>query len=397
VRRFHTALRSWWIQLAWIAAVSALGVVLAASPGALAASPWVVVSSPNSSSTEQNVLLKVACVSYSRCWAVGSHFDSGLRVGQTLIEGWNGSSWSIVASPNVPGEFQELRGVACAAPDECWAVGWHSSPPQTLIERWNGTSWSIASSPDPGDPYAQLFDVTCASRSECWAVGWHFKPGDSFGYPLIERWDGAAWSAIHPPTPNGDEGGLFGVTCSSRSRCWAVGTQFEGSAGASLTLVEEWNGKSWSVVSSPNPSTAEESTLGSVTCQSAANCWAVGSTAEAGGGNRNATLVEKWNGRSWSLVPSANTSRAENFLQGVSCVRRSHCWAVGSTQDSLGTHPEALIEEWNGSNWSVVSSPSPSGSIGSALGGVTCPSNGCWAVGTYNPGVQFQTLIEHNG
>jgi hypothetical protein len=389
------ALRFWWIRVARLGAALAIGAGLAAPSSALAETPWVVVNSPNTSPTQQNFLHDVTCVSQSSCWAVGGYFDPAVHADQTLVVDWNGTAWSIVPSPNVPGVFQELRGVACGGRTECWAVGWHSSPPQALIETWTGTSWSIVSSPDPGDSYAQLFDVTCASRSECWAVGMHFTPSDSFGHPLIFRWDGAAWSAIHPPTPGGDQGVLSAVTCSSRSRCWAVGEHFTGTDGAGRTLIEEWNGKSWSVVGSPSSSTAIESGLHGVTCLSRASCWAVGATVEGGG--LNSTLVERWDGRSWSLVPSPNTGRPENFLGGVGCVQRSKCWAVGTTQDIAGTAPQALIEEWDGSSWAVVNAPTPTGSIRSLLEGMACVGRGCWAVGTYASGAvgQDQTLILH--
>src|SRR5262245_32156776 len=273
-----------------VAVVFAFVVVFVGSSGALAEGAWVVVASANTSSAEQNVLLGVTCVSSTECWAVGDHFNSALHLDQTLIEAWNGTAWSIVTSPNVPGAFQELRSVACVSSTECWAVGDVGSPPTALIEQWNGTAWSIVASPDPGDSNAELFRVTCISTSTCFAVGFHFNSSDLFGFPLIEEWNGSSWSAVHPPTPNASQGVLNGVTCVSRSRCWAVGTYFTGSTGASSTLVERWNGKTWSVVPSPNPSSAEESTLASVTCVSKAKCWAVGNTTELGGGNRNNTL-----------------------------------------------------------------------------------------------------------
>jgi hypothetical protein len=37
-------------------------------------------------------------------------------------------------------------------------------PYRTLIEQWNGTSWSIVSSPNPAPPRNYLNNVTCSSR-----------------------------------------------------------------------------------------------------------------------------------------------------------------------------------------------------------------------------------------
>jgi hypothetical protein len=373
-----------------IGVVVAFVAAIVSSPPAPAQSAWAVVPSPNTSSAEQNVLHGVTCVSSSHCWAVGSYFDSALGAAQTLIEEWNGTTWSIVSSPNVPGVSQELRSVACVSDTECWAVGTAFTSPQTsLIERWNGTSWSMVASPEVGEA-ARLFDVTCASASVCFAVGQQDDSDDLRGHPLILEWFGASWEPVLPPTPGGNEGVLTGVSCASRSRCWAVGAQYPGVNDA--TLVERWDGKSWSVVDSPNAGGASSSTLVTVTCTSNGNCWAVGSTGEASGFND--TLVERWRAGSWSIVPSANSSRAENFLGGVSCVQRSGCWAVGSTQDSSGANAQALLEHWNGSSWSVLGAPAPSRAL---LADITCLRSECWAVGAGSDSGQFQTVILHSG
>ena len=39
------------------------------------------------------------------------------------------------------------------------------------------------------------------------------------------------------------------------------------------------------------------------------------------------TLVDRWNGTSWALVPSANTSVTKsNYPFGVACTSASNCW-----------------------------------------------------------------------
>jgi hypothetical protein len=104
------------------------------------------------------------------------------------------SGWSIVGSPNTSTTQGNVpTGVTCASASECWAVGYYTTGTfayQTLIERWDGTSWSIVSSPDTSAAqYNVLSGVTCVSASECWAVGSYYT--DSFvRQTLIERWDG---------------------------------------------------------------------------------------------------------------------------------------------------------------------------------------------------------------
>src|SRR6476661_8007851 len=112
---------------------------------------WSIVSSPNTSATQNNDLFGVTCVSASDCWAVGDYSNENL-IPRTLIEHWDGTSWAIVSSPNTGAtDHNYLRGVTCVSASECWAVGYYyhdTFPVQTLIERWDGISWPIVTSPN---------------------------------------------------------------------------------------------------------------------------------------------------------------------------------------------------------------------------------------------------------
>src|SRR5205085_298509 len=137
---------------------------------------WSIIPSANTSPTQQNFLNGVTCASASDCWAVGYYNDPGIIENSTLIEHWDGILWSIVTSPN-PGTQNILNGVTCASASECWAVGYDGPGSgdnpggHSLIEQWNGTSWSIVSSPTITGALNDLYSVACASASECWAVG----------------------------------------------------------------------------------------------------------------------------------------------------------------------------------------------------------------------------------
>jgi hypothetical protein len=79
------------------------------------------------------VLRKVAVISARDAWAVG--YD---RAG-SLIERWNGTVWAKVPSPGSAGSA--LQAVAATSAGNAWAVGVTRSG-STLVERWNGKSWS---------------------------------------------------------------------------------------------------------------------------------------------------------------------------------------------------------------------------------------------------------------
>ena len=157
-----------------------------------AQSDWSIITSPNASGGQTtNLLQGVTCISAADCWAVGTYYTG--FVSHTLIERWDGTSWAIIASPNTsPTQSNLLQGVTCVSASNCWAVGYYNtgSVHQTLIERWDGTSWTIVSSPNTSATQTNiLFGVTCVSESECWVVG-------STGQTLIERWDGTSWAIV---------------------------------------------------------------------------------------------------------------------------------------------------------------------------------------------------------
>ena len=100
--------------------------VVAPAP-ATAAGTWSIVASPNRSGQAGNVVNGVSCVSADWCVAVGA-YTNGIRGQRSLVEWWNGSSWSIVPSPNAPngGYATVLQGVSCVSANSCAAVGKHS-------------------------------------------------------------------------------------------------------------------------------------------------------------------------------------------------------------------------------------------------------------------------------
>ena len=106
-----------------------------------------------------SALRGVSCTSSSNCVAVGDGFFNG-NFG-TLIEAWDGSSWSIVPSPNpINGlGYPRLNGVSCAGPSRCMAVGDYAY--FTLIETWNGSAWSVVAGPSLTDP-TELYSMSCS-------------------------------------------------------------------------------------------------------------------------------------------------------------------------------------------------------------------------------------------
>ena len=121
-------------------------------------------------------------------------------------------------------------------PRLCFAVGDYSTPSRSvpeegpLIERWNGSTWSLVASPAaPTHNVNALLDVHCVSTTNCFAVG---DSGVETGFPgsgpgvhmLVQHWDGSAWSTMNVTSPDGTNyDTLHTVTCTAAAACMAVG------------------------------------------------------------------------------------------------------------------------------------------------------------------------------
>ena len=358
---------------------------------------WSITSSPNTSNNQYNWLFGISCVSASFCVAAGNYTASS-GYDQTLIETWNGSSWSIVTSPNTStSQNNDLTGVSCTSSSACTAVGSYmnsSSVQQTLIEAWNGTTWSIVSSPNGSSLPNVLEGVSCTSASNCTAVGLY--QSGSYDLTLVESWNGTSWSIVSSPnTSPTQSNSLLAASCTSSSACTSTGDYWTGSDYQ--TLIETWNGSSWSIVTSPNTSSSQDNQLVSVSCTSTSACTAAGHYTASGGFAQ--TLIESWNGTSWSIVSSPNGSTtAYSELFGVSCTTASNCTAVGDYPDS-GGKGQTMVQQWNGTSWAIVSSPDVSTTTDNALFAASCTSaSACIAEGYYyNGNNKSQTLIESYG
>ncbi len=357
-----------------------LGVLSFKTIGARAASAqanastcaWNVVPSPDGSSGGSG-LSGVAAISASDVWAVG---NSGSQAsGQvTVIEHWNGTAWSLVANPN-PGTIDNtLYAVSAVSSSDVWAVGFQvitTGVTQTLTEHWNGTTWSVVASPDPGSINNELFSVAAVSSNDVWAVGFTAS-SSSAQKTLIEHWNGTTWSVVKSPSPGPKPVNdvLSSVTAVSSTDVWAVGA----SSTMGQTLAEHWNGTAWSVVTTPNP--GQGGVFQGVSAVSSSDVRAVGYFTSNG---NIQTLIENWNGTSWQVVTSPNPGLHPS-LWAVTAISATSVWAVGSNGSST-VFDKTLTEHWNGKQWNVVKSPSP-GTNSTQLVAVSAVSaHDVWAVG----------------
>src|SRR5579885_2854132 len=149
-----------------------------------------------------------------------------------------------------------LNSVATVSASDVWTVGYYLTPStigfvdKTLIEHWDGSQWSIVTSPNPGSFSNALDGIVVISSGDIWAVG-SFSNNSTSSQTLVEQWDGSQWSVVTSPNPGSAGNGLSSIAAVNANNLWAVGG-FSSNSNSQQTLVEHWNGSKWSVVKSPN-------------------------------------------------------------------------------------------------------------------------------------------------
>jgi hypothetical protein len=238
---------------------------------------------------------------------------------------FDGTSWT-----RVLGSVGDQFGDATLAPNDLWTGG------SGVLQHFDGTNWNLTTIT------GVINGVAVASSNDVWAVGTS-PAGSGTTNPLIEHWDGTAWSVVPSVTKTmlgAHTAGLSAVAAIAFDNAWAVGYAADAS-GTFTQLLEHWDGVRWSVVPGP----VAGGLLYGITAGAPDNIWAVG---RALPGSGNQPLIEHWDGMSWSVVPGAS---AQGWLQGVAMVSSSDIWAVG-LDDSVGA--TSLIEHWDGATWQVV-------------------------------------------
>ncbi|HEY3951875.1 MAG TPA: hypothetical protein VGM53_00740 [Streptosporangiaceae bacterium] len=355
---------------------------------------WAIQHSPSPLGAESSGLAGISCVSAAACMAVGnaSNHVNGIGDG-TLAERWDGTRWAAEPTPHVPGSMtgdlagSPLAAVSCTSASECTAVGYYRAPDSGtgyldgLAERWNGTAWVVQPLPTSAE-FSPLSGVSCTSATSCMAVGVFFNLKHSSPYKVLaEQWNGTTWTVETAPTPAEDVT-MGGVSCTSASACTLVGSYESGDN--QYTLAERWNGATWTRQQTPNAAGSAESWLSGVSCTSATSCMAVGYASGTKPRSVDVPLAERWDGKTWSILPAVNPSDAAlTKLDGVSCSSATSCTAVGSwTGHTSQSIDPTLAEQWNGKTWAVQTTPDPGAST-NELAAVSCQAGPCIAAGSY--------------
>lgn len=294
----------------------------------------------------EGYLYEVAAVSQQQAWAVGTYSTGSEE--RTLILSWDGERWTKVPSPHPGKDDNELYGVTGVGADDAWAVGsFGRAKSTTLVLHWDGDSWTRVAAPNP-DHDSYLDAVSAVSTDDVWAAGNSF-----LGAGVVLHWDGVSWSRVKTSDEGPQDSSFSGVTTDVQGDAWVVGDSNEYRPPYERTLTEHWNGSSWEVVASPNPSHRYNG-LDDVDGAGPDDVWAVGGYLISGGGQISRgvqmALTQHWDGNTWTTVPVSQPPE-RNTLNSVAAVSADDVWAVGEHQPKGVAYRLCLIEHWDGDGW----------------------------------------------
>lgn len=353
---------------------------------------------------DQVAINDVSCPSATKCTLVGHLTSDGVFGGHpvaTLTLRWNDGAWARQSSPSPTGQdTATLQAVACPSGDACLAAGYNirsSGHYGSLVQRRQAGRWSFATAPGPGgatDTF--LNDVTCPALGSCVAVGGYLSPGaiSYTGYAIVGH--GSRWRVTSIPIPAGAVATTIeSVSCSSASRCLAVGASWDGDPDGDLhggyaLFAATWDGHTWTVRPVPAPVVPPSGEVvpgfSGVSCPRANWCTAVGDTdfdEITSGGDIQRPIAMTWNGASWEQfpVPTPYGPDEDTSFADVACTSPSACTGVGLAFDVAGGG--SFAARWDGQEWTTGPLPGVPGVdyLGGLLDVACSRATSCTAVG----------------
>jgi hypothetical protein len=227
----------------------------------------------------------------------------------------------------------------------------------------------VVPSPNVAGRTNNLLGIAAISAKNVWAVG-YLGATTTTGYrTLIEHFNGSSWAIVRSPNPSsfGSDQLHAVVAIPGTNHLWAAGWQGYDACSSShyiQPLYEYYDGFSWSGVRSPVlPMEAHVQALAAI---SANDIWAVGFL---GCGSPGGSFIEHWNGQQWQPVATPNAGQ----LMSVTAVSSTDVWATSGSP---------LFEHWDGVSWSVVPTSTPLTGLPFSI--VAVSANNIWGIGAYD-------------
>ncbi|GAA2404872.1 hypothetical protein GCM10010420_35660 [Streptomyces glaucosporus] len=268
-----------------------------------------------------------------------------------LVWSFDGTQWTV---SGLADGTRPLNGVTATTAADAWAVGERWDKAQMLdvpqLLRWDGTAWTNRTT--GADALSRPRQVS-GTGSNVWVVGTAKHPATG---PAVVRLNGSGWAPVGLPATLGADTELLTVQVVAADDVWVAGRTGTGTSRRSLVM--RWNGSSWTVLPAPFGTA-----VGHVTSLlvRGGECW-------AGGGAGNRAAVAVWNGRAWAARNPLSSGTSE--VGQLAAHGSVEVWAAGAGM---------TLQRWNGTSWSEAEGPLPAPLNVGAL--ATGPDGALWMAG----------------
>lgn len=319
------------------------------------------------------VLDAVSAVARDDVWAVGHEFLRSAPSSRSVVLHWNGRSWTSMPHPAV----RALAAVAAISPSDVWAVG------EDKVVHFNGSRWTVTPTPHVDGMFFR--SIAAVSADDIWIAGqkygahWTDKYGErNVGWSTVAlHWDGRSWSVVPTPNPGARNNDVQGLVAVGPDNAWIVG-YYNDNHPQTMTL--HWDGRVWRRVPSPDPG-RDFNVLWGAGVDGGGTVWALGHYGPPNGHFH--ALYMRWASGTWTVVPPPPGGAMRQTPTALAGASGDDVFAVGSEPTS-----SLLIAHWDGAHWTSETSDVE----GDLRGGSTMlndvavvDANDAWAVGQYEP------------
>lgn len=210
---------------------------------------WSIVQAAPHLKWAVQALTAVKVISATDVWAVGYGMTDPEAGDLPFSEHWNGKTWHYIKVEHGSRfGYYYLRAIDATSATDVWAIGDQERSydyETTMIEHWTDGPWGTVDAPNPGvGRGTYLNGVAAQSATNVWTVG-EYDNGTSL-HALVLNWDGSSWTQVPAPSPGGRfDTTLTAVSSDSADDAWAVG--FLDKVFKKRPIIEHWDGTAWSV------------------------------------------------------------------------------------------------------------------------------------------------------
>lgn len=323
----------------------------------------------------------LSCWSVGNCVAVGGYavtLGTGLDASpepEPMAVDEIGGTWQTAQEITLPSsanlQFGALDEVSCDATGDCTGIGFNEGIDQSTLattaslivttQAMGDTTWT-ASATLPAPSGSNFLDLptalSCSGATTCTAIAYGVNASDIVYRSEFLSESSGTWSSVGTVgSVGGVIAGLDAMSCPSAGDCLAVGST---TTGVRQPVVDSESDGTWGAPRAlPLPLLApvsDEGDLNGVSCLTTTECVAVGDAESAKGGGNVVGLIEATTGAGWSATydeaPIKTGSSLATVVQlgGVQCFSLTDCLTLGVA--GLGSYSDTT--HVNGF-WSTIS------------------------------------------